>query len=44
MTSHPIQYQAPWFRALAQVTDLEVLRELLSLRRRNTKPPLDHAA
>lgn len=24
MTSHPIQYQAPWFRALAQVTDLEV--------------------
>jgi glycosyltransferase involved in cell wall biosynthesis len=24
VTSHPIQYQVPWFRALAQVTDLEV--------------------
>jgi glycosyltransferase involved in cell wall biosynthesis len=24
VTSHPIQYQAPWFRALTQVTDLEV--------------------
>jgi glycosyltransferase involved in cell wall biosynthesis len=24
VTSHPIQYQAPWFRALARVTDLEV--------------------
>jgi len=24
VTSHPIQYQAPWFRALAKVTDLEV--------------------
>ena len=24
VTSHPIQYQAPWFRALAQATDLEV--------------------
>ncbi|HUL73830.1 MAG TPA: glycosyltransferase family 4 protein [Vicinamibacterales bacterium] len=24
VTSHPIQYQAPWFRALAQVVDLEV--------------------
>ena len=24
VTSHPIQYQAPWFRALAQVTDLDV--------------------
>jgi glycosyltransferase involved in cell wall biosynthesis len=23
-TSHPIQYQAPWFRALAQVPDLEL--------------------
>ena len=29
---------------LYEVTDLEVLRDLLSLRRRNTKPPLDHAA
>lgn len=25
VASHPIQYQAPWFRALAQVVDLEVL-------------------
>ena len=24
VTSHPIQYQVPWFRALAQVVDLEV--------------------
>jgi glycosyltransferase involved in cell wall biosynthesis len=24
LTSHPIQYQAPWFRALAQQTDLKV--------------------
>src|SRR6266481_4412295 len=24
LTSHPIQYQAPWFRALAKETDLEV--------------------
>src|SRR6266536_208125 len=24
LTSHPIQYQAPWFRALAKVVDLEV--------------------
>jgi glycosyltransferase involved in cell wall biosynthesis len=24
LTSHPIQYQAPWFRALAQVADVEV--------------------
>lgn len=24
VTSHPIQYQAPWFRALSQVVDLEV--------------------
>ncbi len=24
VTSHPIQYQAPWFRALAQVVDLDV--------------------
>jgi len=24
LTSHPIQYQAPWFRALAQVLDLQV--------------------
>lgn len=24
LTTHPIQYQAPWFRALAAVTDLEV--------------------
>ena len=24
LTSHPIQYQAPWFRGLAQVVDLEV--------------------
>lgn len=24
VTSHPIQYQAPWFRALAKHTDLEV--------------------
>ena len=24
VTSHPIQYHAPWFRALAQVVDLEV--------------------
>jgi glycosyltransferase involved in cell wall biosynthesis len=24
VASHPIQYQAPWFRALAKVTDLEV--------------------
>jgi glycosyltransferase involved in cell wall biosynthesis len=24
VASHPIQYQAPWFRALARVTDLEV--------------------
>src|SRR6478609_5794440 len=25
VASHPIQYQAPWFRALARVTDLTVL-------------------
>lgn len=25
VASHPIQYQAPWFRALARVVDLEVL-------------------
>src|SRR4051794_3215076 len=24
VVSHPIQYQAPWFRALAEVTDLHV--------------------
>ncbi len=24
LTSHPIQYQAPWFRALARVVDLQV--------------------
>src|SRR5260370_24660996 len=24
LTSHPIQYQAPWFRALSKETDLEV--------------------
>ena len=24
LTSHPIQYQAPWFRALAKIVDLEV--------------------
>src|ERR1700741_4307399 len=24
VASHPIQYQAPWFRALARATDLEV--------------------
>ena len=24
VASHPIQYQAPWFRALATVTDLTV--------------------
>src|SRR5665213_3225479 len=24
LTSHPIQYQAPWFRALAEETELEV--------------------
>src|SRR5881396_2777986 len=24
LTSHPIQYQAPWFRALAKEVDLEV--------------------
>ena len=24
LTSHPIQYQAPWFRALAKICDLEV--------------------
>lgn len=24
LTSHPIQYQAPWFRALSAVTDVEV--------------------
>jgi hypothetical protein len=29
---------------LYEVTDLEVLRDLLSLRRRTSKPPLDHAA
>ena len=29
---------------LYEVTDLEVLRDLLALRRRNSKPPLDHAA
>src|SRR5262245_9730975 len=25
VVSHPIQYQAPWFRALARATDLTVL-------------------
>src|SRR2546423_13812569 len=24
LASHPIQYQAPWFRGLAQVTDITV--------------------
>ena len=24
VASHPVQYQAPWFRALARVTDLTV--------------------